>query len=61
MPKTPHPRVQFLGWGWFKNSRLKAPGSPATSLSQPGTAGRAPLQHFALPWLVTASNKQCCH
>eukprot|EP00971_Amphidinium_carterae_P077700 1536375-Amphidinium_carterae.1 len=61
MLQTSHPRLHFLGWGWFKGFRLKAPGSPAENLFQPGTAGQTLLQQIALHRSVTAGHKQHCH
>eukprot|EP00971_Amphidinium_carterae_P090139 1784536-Amphidinium_carterae.1 len=61
MLQTSHPRLQFLGWGWFKVLRLKAPGSPAENLFQPGTAGQGLLRPTAVHQLATAGHKQHCH
>eukprot|EP00971_Amphidinium_carterae_P217943 4326330-Amphidinium_carterae.2 len=61
MPQTAHPRLQFLGWGWFKISWLKAPGTPAGNLHQPGTAGIALFRHLVFHRLVTADQQQQCH
>eukprot|EP00971_Amphidinium_carterae_P192058 3810731-Amphidinium_carterae.1 len=61
MPKTSHPRLQFLGWGWFKNSWLKAPGPPAVYLHQQGTAGKDLFRPPALHRLATAGKKHQCH
>eukprot|EP00971_Amphidinium_carterae_P088223 1745185-Amphidinium_carterae.1 len=61
MPKTSHPRLPFLGWGWFKICWLKAPGPPAVYLHQQDTAGMALLRPSTLLRLVTADKKHQCH
>eukprot|EP00971_Amphidinium_carterae_P251902 5001537-Amphidinium_carterae.1 len=61
MPKTSHPRSQFLGWGWFKLCWLKSPGPPAMYLHQQVTAVMALFWASALPRLVTTEKQNQCH